>query len=215
MNAALVPVKRLGEGKSRLLGTLDRDALDALTLAMLGDVVEALAEAAPVDRIAVVTPDDEVAAAARAQGAEPVLILEPGLNHALDTAAPKITEPDGSLLVVLGDVAGVASADIEALYGALAEDEAEACAVLAPAADGGTAALLRSPPDAFPGRFGADSAAQHQAAAKRAGVPLRVLELASLRTDLDRPGDLAALLQGDGPAPRTRALLLSLGIEAS
>ena len=211
MNAALVPVKRLGEGKSRLLGALDRDALDALTLAMLGDVVESLMAAAPVDRVAVVTPDDEVAAAAQRHGAEPVLILEPGLNHALDTAAPKISEPDGSLLVVLGDVAGVASADIVALYDALGEDAA-AGAVLAAASDGGTAALLRSPPDAFPGHFGADSAAAHQAAAKEAGVPLRVLELASLRTDLDRPEDLAVLLASGGPAPRTRALLRSLGI---
>ena len=214
MNAALVPVKRLGEGKSRLLGTLDREALDALTLAMLGDVVEALRETPAVDRVAVVTPDDDVAAAAAAHGAEPVLILEPGLNHALDTAAPKISGPDGSLLVVLGDVAGVASADIAALYDAL-DDAADAAAVLAPASDGGTAALLRSPPDAFPGRFGADSAAAHRAAAREAGVALQELDLPSLRTDLDRPEDLAALLASGGPAPRTRALLLSLGVHAS
>ena len=42
MIAALVPVKHLGAGKSRLLGSLDRDAIERLTLAMLGDILAAL-----------------------------------------------------------------------------------------------------------------------------------------------------------------------------
>ena len=211
MNVALVPVKRLGEGKSRLLGALDRAALDALTLAMLGDVVDALRGSGRVDRIAVVTPDDHVAEAARGLGAEALVRTEPGLNPSLDTAAPELCGADDTLLVVLGDVAGAAPGDIARLYEALAGSETPA-GVLAPARDGGTAALLRSPPDAFPGRFGAKSAEAHRAAAAEAGVALEELALPSLAVDLDQRDDLDALLAGGGPAPRTRALLHELGI---
>jgi len=211
VNTALVPVKRLGEGKSRLSRVLDRDALDALTLAMLGDVVGALRGVAEIDRIVVVTPDETVAEAARAHGAEGLVRVDPGLNPSLDAALPLVSEPDGSLLVILGDVAGAASEEIAALYAALGSAPA---AAIAPARDGGTAALLRRPPDAFPGRFGKDSAAAHRAAAKEAGVALVECALPTLAIDLDRRADLGALLAGDGPAPRTRALLHSLGIGA-
>ena len=212
MNIALVPVKRLGEGKSRLLGALDREALDALTLAMLCDIVAALSAAGCIDRIAVVTPDEQVAEAARAAGAEARLRLEAGLNPSLDAASAEICGADDTLLVVLGDVAGAAPPEIARLYEGLAPAPS---AAMAPARDGGTAALLRSPPDAFPGRFGADSAEAHRAAAKAAAVPLAEFALPSLAIDLDRREDLADLLASHGPAPRTRALLREFGIHAS
>ncbi len=211
MNVALVPVKRLGEGKSRLLGALDREALDALTIAMLGDVVEALRGSGRVDRIAVVTPDESVADAARELGADALVRHEPGLNPSLEAAAPEICAAGDTLLVVLGDVAGAAPDEIARLYDALAK-RAPPVGALAAARDGGTALLLRSPPDAFSGRFGPDSAEAHRTAAAQAGVALEELELPSSAIDLDQPDDLDALLASGGPAPRTRALLRELGI---
>jgi 2-phospho-L-lactate guanylyltransferase len=214
LNVALVPVKRLGEGKSRLLGALDRAALDALTLAMLGDVVSALQASGRIDRVAVVTPDEHVAAAARALGAEALVRLEPGLNPSLDAASGEICGSDDTLLVVLGDVAGAAPDEIAELYDAL-EARPAPNAAMAAARDGGTAALLRSPADAFTGCFGPKSAEAHRAAAKAANVPIEERALESLAIDLDHRDDLDALLAGDGPAPRTRELLHQLGIGAS
>ena len=211
MNAALVPVQRLGEGKSRLLGALERDDLDALTLAMLGDVLEALLAVPALDRVAVVTPDDTVARAAREAGAAAVLFREPGLNPALDAAAEALCGADDTLLVVLGDVAGAESAELQALFEALAAQDGRGV-VLAPSADGGTAALLRAPADAIPNRFGAKSAEAHTAAAREADVPLRRLVLPSLQVDLDQREDLEALLAQGSGAPRTRALLERLGV---
>ncbi len=60
MSTALVPVKSLGEGKSRLAPVLARPDLQALSLAMLGDVVHALGETPAVERVAVVTPDGKI-----------------------------------------------------------------------------------------------------------------------------------------------------------
>ena len=67
------------------------------------------------------------------------------LNPALDAAAAGWADPAGALLVVLGDVAGAASAELAALFEAL-DNLGGRGAVLAPARDGGSAALLRRPP---------------------------------------------------------------------
>lgn len=211
MNAALVPVARLGAAKSRLAGSLARGDVDALVLAMLADLLEALRDAPEVERIAVVTPDAAVADAAKADGGEALLRADPGLNAALDAGLEKLaSEGATTLLVVLGDVAGARGEEISALFAALRELGGRG-AVLAPSRDGGTSALLRSPPDAIAHRFGPASARAHEEEAARAGVPFRAVPLASLALDLDRPEDLAALRASDAPARRTRALLARLG----
>ncbi len=213
MNVALVPIKRLDAGKSRLLGALPRTAIEALCLAMLGDVLEALAGVPEIDRRVVVTPDPEVGRAAEAGGAEAMVRGDPGLNPSLDGATAVLAKRGlEALLVVLGDVPGAAPEDLRALFRAGTE-LGEPSAVLAPSRDGGTAALLRAPFDAIPSRFGKESAAAHQAAAEEAGVRFRRCPLPSLAIDLDRPDDLEALLESDAPARRTRALLAVLGLE--
>lgn len=211
MNLAVVPVKRLAAAKSRLAAALGREAVEALSLAMLGDVLGAIRASGCVDRIVVATPDAEVGEAARALGAEARVADDAGLNAALDATSAAFADPAGALLVVLGDVAGAAGSDLAQMFQAL-DALGDTGAVLAPARDGGTAALLRRPPDAISSRFGPDSAKAHREAAERAGAAFRELPLPSLAVDLDREGDLRALLASEVAAPRTRALLARLGV---
>ena len=210
MIAALVPVKRLAASKTRLLPELDAAQREALSLAMLRDVLDALSSAARIDRVAVVTPDDDVARAAREAGAEPVLFREPGLNPALEAATDALAlRPEDALLVVLGDVAGALPTEIDTLCGALAGEDGPA-AVLAPASDGGTAALLRRPADAIAAHFGADSAKHHREAAEAAGIAFRELPLSSMAIDLDTAEDASRFLATSGGGRRPRALLETL-----
>ena len=211
MNAALVPIKRLGAGKSRLAAIVGRGAAERLTRALLADVLDALGQRDEIARVVVVTPDREVAEAARAADAEAFVRADPGLNESLDAAAAELAR-DGaeSLLVVLGDVAGVLPGEIGALYEALAGLGGRGV-VLAPSSDGRTSALLRAPHDVIPSRFGKESAAAHREAARAAGVPIAELPLPSLAVDLDTVADAEALLAGPG-ARRTRALLRELGL---
>jgi 2-phospho-L-lactate guanylyltransferase len=211
MNAALVPVKALAAGKSRLAGRLSREALERLALAMLGDVVEALGRVADLACVAVVTPDPRVAEEAAAIGAEPMLRDDPGLNPALD-AAGEILAARGAkaLLVVLGDVPAVRAEDVARMFEALRGLGGRGV-VLAPSRDGGTSALLRAPWNVIPNRFGKQSAAAHREAAHHAGLPYSELPLASLAVDLDRIEDAEAL-RASTEAPRTRALLAELGL---
>jgi len=211
MTIALIPVKRLEQSKSRLLPELPDPDRQALTLAMLDDLVEALQRADAFDRIAVTTPDPLVAERARAARATVLLRPEPGLNAALDDAVARLAPgPDEALLVVLGDVAGALPADLAKLVGAAAGGEgakAPRGVWIAPSADGGTSALLLRPAHAIPFRFGPESARRHREAAEAAGVAHHVLDLPSLAIDLDSPDDLAAFLATSGGGPRTRALL--------
>jgi 2-phospho-L-lactate/phosphoenolpyruvate guanylyltransferase len=209
--AAIVPVKELAHGKSRLAGALGRDGAERLALAMLEDVVAALRAARAVDVVAVVTPDVAVAEAAEKAGARALLGDDPGLNESIDRAARELGAE--TTLVVLGDVAGAQPDDVDALLAALAACEAPAVA-LAPARDGGTAALARRPHGAIASRFGPDSANAHRAAARAANAAWVERPLPSLSLDLDDADDLRAFLATRGGGDRTRALLHQLGVGA-
>jgi 2-phospho-L-lactate guanylyltransferase len=208
--AAVVPVKGTGAWKSRLHPALGAEGARRLALAMLEDVVEALLEAPSVARVAVVTPDAEVAAVAGRAGALALVRDDPGINPAVEAAAAAVAPRAGDgVLVVLGDVAGVRADDVEALVAAAPVPGV----ALAPSSDGGTAALLRQPRDVIPAGFGEDSARRHRRLAAERGVALREIPLPSLALDLDDAADLRAFLacEGqDGGGRRTRGLLREL-----
>jgi len=201
--AAIVPVKALASSKSRLIPALDREAVERLSIAMLGDVLEALLGVAELDRVAVVTPDPDVAAVVRGTGAEVLLRDVPGLNASIDDAAATLAPgPDDATLVVLGDVAGARGDELAKLIGACPPRGV----ALAPSSDGGTSALVRRPADVIASGFGPNSAAVHERLAARAGVPFRELELPSLAIDIDEREDLVRFAAG-GSGRRTLALL--------
>lgn len=216
MIAAVVPVKALAGSKTRLAGG-DRRSIELLSLAMMGDVVEALLGVQALDRVAVVTPDEEVAREARSAGAEALLRDDPGLNPAIEAASALLAPgPGDGVLVVLGDVAAATPDELSQLVTSLeAEDTGSGTTrtrrtegvALAPSRDGGTSALLRIPRDAIPARFGADSAKRHRDEAARAGVPYRELLLPSLAIDVDVAEDARAILACESLGPRTREAL--------
>ena len=104
--AALVPVKALDAGKSRLVASLTRGQIERLSLAMLDDVVGCLLGVDAIDQVAVVTPDARVGERARELGALALVRDDPGLNPSLDGACSELAAAGAdTLLVLLGDVA--------------------------------------------------------------------------------------------------------------
>jgi 2-phospho-L-lactate guanylyltransferase len=215
MNAAVVPIKALHTGKTRLHGELAREHVEALCLAMMQDVVAALLAASHIDRVVVATPDAAAADAARAMGAEVFEGPDSGLNAAIESASKRLADEGAQLvLTVLGDVAGAEGEDFAALVHETeaAAREADGRAVgLAPSADGGSSALARMPADVIPARFGPRSARAHRSEADTAGVPLVELDLSSLRLDLDRGDDIEDFVALGRGGPRTRACLADIG----
>ncbi len=78
---------------------------------------------------------------------------------------------------------------------------------IAPSHDeGGSNAVLCSPPDAVPLRFGVDSFFPHLRAAEARGIRPTVVHLPGIALDIDNPEDLAVFARISTPT-RTRALL--------
>ena len=212
MIAALVPVKRLTQAKSRLRTVLSDSQRREFVLAMLEDVLRLTLGQRAIAITAVVSPDEEVLAFARRLGAQP--IPEPsgsrGLNAALAFAADVLARQGaGGLLVLPADAPLATPADIEAVLAAWQE----AAVVLCASHSGGTGALAMRPPQAIPFRFGPRSFAAHRRAAVERGLPVAVVSRPGLALDIDRPQDLPFVLAAEGS--RSREALLAMAVTAA
>ena len=188
----IVPVKSLGEAKSRLAAVLTPPQRASLVLAMLEDVLIA-ARAAHEGSLLLVTPDEEYAPAAERAGAELIADAGGGYNAAVAQAlAAAGAREAGAALLLPADQPRAQPSELRTAIEALEE----ASVVVAPSRDGGTGLLGLRPPDAIAPAFGIGSAARHRALGEAAGLAVDWLELPSLRDDVDEAGDL---LRGGAP----------------
>lgn len=191
---ALVPVRSLSSGKSRLGEPLDAEERADLVLALLHRTVEQALAASRLAGVLVVSEDADLLRQARAIGATSLLQERPGLNEGLAEARAAVDPQATAIMVVPADLPSILASAIDELAEAaeLAQRAAPDRPVVALVPDRhgtGTNALLVAPPDAIPFLFGGDSRAAHSAAARAAGATY--VELAGpLTFDLDTPEDL-------------------------
>ena len=211
MNSALVPVKALTQAKSRLLPQLKQTGIHLLMKAMLSDVLQALKAVEEIELCSVVTPDPEVAKLAESMGVDPLLRTDSGLNPSLAVATKELEQRGAaSLLIVPGDLPTIQPREVTMLYQHLKLQGGSGIG-LVPANDGGTAALLRSPPSVIPTAFGPESANAHRILATTSKQSFFEIQLASFAFDLDEAADLDRLLQSDYSASATREALRNVG----
>jgi len=220
---AIVPVKRFGAAKQRLLEALDRRQRVAIVKAMLADVLASIAGTERVERVIVVTGEGRAERLA--------------LDHARATAMPMEVFRDpkdtghseaatlgiiraralGATCVALlpGDCPLLDPGELDL---ALRRMRPGRVAVVPDRHGTGTNALLLSPADAIGPAFGEGSCDRHADRARRAGLAVAVERLPSLGLDVDTPADLealaTALAERPGRAPATAAELERLGLEA-
>ena len=203
---AVVPVKALGEAKQRLASVLPPWLRQALMLAMLEDVLDALAEAPALGGVLVVTVDPRVSEIAERRHLR-VSTAEADRGHTAAVAgAQRLLASEGraGMLTLPADIPLVTGAEIRAL---LAAHGAERGFTIAPSRDErGSNAVLCLPPDAVPLRFGEDSFRPHLAAARAAGFTPEVLRFPGIALDIDGPEDLAAFLHAPGDTRAGRLL---------
>jgi coenzyme F420-0:L-glutamate ligase / coenzyme F420-1:gamma-L-glutamate ligase len=212
--AILVPLKSTARAKARLAPLLDQTARQRLSLAMLEDVLGAVAPAigSMVDGVFVATSDPDAMRIARTSGAT---ILAEGEqrseSHSVDAASGILAEQGmEAVLTIPSDIPAVRAEDIAAVLSAAGESNL--AVLLVPSRDEkGTNAIWRQPPQAIPSRFGFDSFRKHQGEAEALGLRWGMLRLPRLAVDIDAPEDLAAFLKIPGET-RTRTLLEALGI---
>jgi len=187
----LVVIPFRADGKSRLPEELRRD----VSLAMLGDVVEAAVASADVR---VVTADPAGRLVAESLGA--VVMDDPDDGQGAAVAAG-LEDADGVCLVVNADLPRVRPSDLAAL----AVPPRLGRVGIVAARDGTTNALGLPYPEVFRPLYGPGSAARFVAHALRLALDYEELALPNLVADVDTPTDLERL--GARGGTRTRALL--------
>jgi 2-phospho-L-lactate/phosphoenolpyruvate guanylyltransferase len=202
---AVVPVKETVLAKQRLAKVLSSSMRQALAVAMFEDVMQALSASHCLEGIAVITLDPNAAQIAKRWGAE---VWTDGANQghtgALTAAAHRLANSGLTMLTVPGDVPLVSPSDIA---GVVAAHDNSPGFTIAPAWDDlGSNAIVCSPSDAVPLRFGPDSFCPHLAAARAQGLEPRIVRREAIALDIDEPRDLTIFMRHRSDT-RTWALL--------
>ena len=187
---AIIPVKPLRSGKSRLAGTLSEDERAELNRTLLQHTLKTLSDLKEVEHVLVVSRDPQVLTVARMYGARTVREDgQPHLNTALKraTVVAQVYATRG-VLVLPVDLPLISREDILTLIERAADPPV---VVIAPDRhEKGTNALLISPSGLIEYDFGEDSFQHHCQRVKEAGARLEIVNLPSLGLDLDLPEDL-------------------------
>jgi 2-phospho-L-lactate guanylyltransferase len=187
---AIVPVKPLRRGKSRLAGTLSEDERAELNQSLLQHTLQTLTDIKELEQVLVVSRDPHALTIARQHGARTVREDgQPQLNTALTraTVVAKVHATRG-VLILPADLPLITREDVLTLMERASEPPV---VVIAPDRHGkGTNALLICPSGLINYDFGENSFQRHCERARQAGARLEIVDLPSLGLDLDLPEDL-------------------------
>jgi 2-phospho-L-lactate guanylyltransferase len=187
---AIVPVKPLRWGKSRLAGVLSQEERKDLNSHLLIHTLETLNAIPEIEHVLVISRDPAALSLARSHGARTVQENgAPELNIALAraTIVAKNYSTSG-VLIMPADLPLITPEDVRAILD-LAKDPP--VVVLVPDRHrSGTNALLVCPVGLIEYDFGPGSFQRHCERANQVGARLEICELPSIALDMDLPEDL-------------------------
>lgn len=190
---AIVPVKPLRRGKSRLAGVLTEEERTFLNYTMLAKTLKALSGVPEVDQVLVISRDSGALALARDFKAK--TIQEDGSSD-LNTALRRATVlaqiyTAQQVLIVPDDLPLI---DSDSLRDFIQYGKHAPKIVIAPdRRHDGTNGLLINPAGLIDYQFGPGSFHKHVEQARRFNIPIEICESPSLALDLDAPEDLELL----------------------
>ncbi|MCX6067404.1 MAG: 2-phospho-L-lactate guanylyltransferase [Chloroflexi bacterium] len=194
---AIVPVKPLRLGKSRLSGVLSDEERAVLNRMFLEKTLDVLRNTPAVAQTLVVSRDSAALAIARAFGARTVLEDgTPNLNSALTRATMLARNyATRGVLVLPADLPKLTKDDLLEFFDHI---QKAPCVVITPDRhQNGTNALLMAPGGLIKYDFGPGSFLRHCNHAIAASAHLEIVHNQHIELDLDTPADLALLNQAD------------------
>ena len=211
----VIPVKSLTAAKARLSAILNSEERECLARYMLEDVLAATGSAEEVTEVFIVSSDSQVDAIAKMYGAQLIADTAGNLNGALQEAAAQLMAQGArELLILHADVPLVTSAGIDGFIQQHRKFNGGdlRISLIAAEADGGTNALILSPPDALVPVFGKDSCRRFLQAAKKYGIDVQVVKNKEMALDIDRPDDLLSLLAVSENKSKTSSYLEKINV---
>lgn len=207
MDSGILPIKDLNSAKGRLSESLDDPARRRVAEALALDALDLVAGPGPL-RWWVVSNDDEILERALSLGLDHLRDPGEGLNHALGMALATVTEAGaGAALILPADLPLATRDDI----GTLLETAETSELVLVPSGeDGGTNAMVVTPPTSIEPRFGPGSLRNHLAMAEAQRIRCTVLPLPTLALDIDTYEDLERFVASGPRSGRTYGVCSAL-----
>ena len=194
---AIVPMKPLASGKSRLAKALSDDQRMALSTNLLRQVLNVLREplavtleASPVDEIQVVGGDETIRKVSESCGADWLEEQGTNINETLNLSFSRAFEQGKAALFLPGDLPFLKPRDVHGIVGASGHLKN---VTLAPARQGGgTNGILVVPglPQPFEASLGPDSFNRHLAQASSKGISVAIYYSPGMGFDLDTYDDL-------------------------
>jgi 2-phospho-L-lactate guanylyltransferase len=187
---AIVPVKPLRSGKTRLADVLTQEQRTDLNRRLLAHTVDALKDIPDIEHVLVVSRDPSALSLAREHGARTVKESgAPKLNVALTRATAIVKSyATRGVLIVPADLPLITPEDVRTML--KFADQPPVVVVAPDRRREGTNALLVCPVGLIEYEFGPGSFRQHCQRANQAGARLEICELPSLALDMDLPEDL-------------------------
>lgn len=191
---AIIPVKPLRRGKSRLAGVLSEEERTLLNYSMLANTLKVVTAVKEIDKVLVISRDSGALAMARDFGARTV--QEDGKSDDLNQALKRATvvaQISGaqSVLILPADLPKIDAPGIQAM---IRKGKRTPFVVIAPdRRHEGTNGLYISPAGLIDYQFGKDSFERHIEQAKRYNINVEVFDHPALALDLDVPEDLELL----------------------
>lgn len=190
---AIVPVKPLRRGKSRLAKVLSVRKRAELNKNMLINTVKVLTDIPELANVLIVSRDPKALSIARKYGARTVREDgNPELNVAL-TRATLIAKSSSAkgVFILPADLPLITKEDIQIMISKAVDPPV---VVISPDHKGkGTNALIVNPAGLINYEFGENSFEKHVAQIKEKGIKLHICELPSIALDIDDPEDLPLL----------------------
>jgi 2-phospho-L-lactate guanylyltransferase len=190
---ALVPVKPLRRGKSRLAGLLSEEQRTRLNRYLLEHTLTVLNEISAIEHTLVVSRDPAALALTREMGGRTVLEDgAPQFNTAIQRATI-VAQAHGAqaVMVLPADIPLITPDDIRAFL-ELGRDP-PVIAIAPDRRQDGTNGLFINPAGLIEYGYGAGSFQRHSERARSAGARLEILNTATFGLDLDLPEDLELL----------------------
>jgi 2-phospho-L-lactate guanylyltransferase len=187
---AIVPVKPLRRGKSRLSDVLTEDERADLNRRLLAHTLDTLKSIREIEHVLVISRDPAALALSREHGARTV--QEDGAPH-LNLALARATVvaqnyATRGVLIIPADLPLITPEDVRLMLERVKDPPV---VVVAPdRRRQGTNALLVCPAGLIEYDFGPGSFQRHCERARAVGARLEILELPSLALDMDLPEDL-------------------------
>jgi len=199
---AIIPVKPLRDGKSRLARVLPATKRAQLTIDILRRTLRILDKLPAIDRTLVISRDPAVLKEARLGGASTYVETDrQDLNLALTRAAHVAKAQHADCLLILpADLPLIEPGDVEMMLSALKPSSKSNNGVILPQPQrtlvictdhlqDGTNALAICPPTGFKFQYGPGSFQLHLDEAERLGMACRIIHAPSISFDLDTEDD--------------------------